>query len=301
MNENNRTELLGIIDHYATSEGMNETASPGVTFFRATDTETSLPGVYTPSLCFVAQGRKQVMLDKDVYTYGPGEFLIVSVHLPVMGRVTHASKEKPYFIIKVDIDLPVLSELMLHTNHPPLNKNTTMRGIFTGKTSEEMGESVTRFARLLNKPNDIPILAQQMKREIYYRALCSDHGDIIAQTALRGSHMQRIASAIEKIKTNFRHPLSIDELANITGMSTSSFHAHFKSVTAMSPLQYQKSLRLMEARNLMITHEQDATTTAYQVGYESPAQFSREYARMFGNPPIRDISALKATMKTAPD
>lgn len=239
------------------------------------------------------------MLDKDVYTYGPGEFLIVSVDLPVMGRVTHASKEKPYFIIKVDIDLPMLSELLLHTNHPALNKGTATRGIFTGKTSEEMGESVIRLARLLNTPNDIPILAQQMKREIYYRALLSDHGDIIAQTALRGSHMQRIASAIEKIKTDFRQTLSIDELANISGMSASSFHAHFKSVTAMSPLQYQKSLRLMEARNLMIVNKQDAATTAHQVGYESAPQFSREYARMFGNPPIRDISILKQTMKEA--
>ncbi|MGN7438598.1 MAG: AraC family transcriptional regulator [Alcanivorax sp.] len=299
MNESNRTELLGIIDHNSKHEGINETVIPGVTFFRATNTETSLPGVYNPSLCFVAQGRKQVMLDKDVYTYGPGEFLIVSVDLPVMGRVTHASKEKPYFIIKVDIDLPMLSELLLHTNHPALNKGTTTRGIFTGKTSEEMGESVIRLARLLNTPNDIPILAQQMKREIYYRALLSDHGDIIAQTALRGSHMQRIASAIEKIKTDFRKTLSIDELANISGMSASSFHAHFKSVTAMSPLQYQKSLRLMEARNLMIVNKQDAATTAHQVGYESAPQFSREYARMFGNPPIRDISILKQTMKEA--
>lgn len=150
-----------------------------------------------------------------------------------------------------------------------------------------------RLAQLLDAPDDIPALASQTMREIYYRLLQSDYGAIMAQTALKGSHMQRISTAIQKIKNEFQNHLSVNKLADLSGMSVSSFHAHFKSVTGMSPLQFQKSIRLIEARNLMLTLKLDVASAAYKVGYESPSQFSREYARMFGKPPMQDVNAMR--------
>lgn len=233
------------------------------------------------------------MLDKEFYHYDASEYLIVSVDLPVIAQITEASKDQPYFVIKIDIDLQQLSELLVHTGLPPRRNSANKRGLFVGKLDDSISECILRLAKLLDKPQDIPILATQTMRELYYRLLTSDDGDTVAQIALEGSHMQRIASALQKIKNEFQQKINIEELAELVGMSLSSFHAHFKSVTAMSPLQYQKSLRLMEARNLMIVNAMDAASSAYQVGYESSSQFNREYARMFGNPPGRDIRLLK--------
>lgn len=293
MDEKQHKELAILINRYSNREGENETLIPGVALFKAITTDTSLPGVYNPSLCFIAQGHKQVMLGNEIYHYGPSEYLTVSVDLPLIGQITEATKDKPYLVIKIDISLQQLSELLTHIGYPTPTKTKTKRGIFIGKSDEKMRGSVLRLAQLLETPEDIPVLAPQIIREILYRVLRSEHGDMVAQITLTGSHMQRISCAIQKIKSNYDELLSVDALAALTGMSVSSFHAHFKSVTAMSPLQFQKSLRLMEARNLMVTDGIDAASTAYRVGYESPSQFSREYARMFGNPPGRDISLLK--------
>ncbi len=155
-----------------------------------------------------------------------------------------------------------------------------------------LSDCVLRLARLLETPQDIALLAPMIKREIHYRLLNGEHGAMIAQLAQSGSHMQRIAAAIRQLKSNFDKPIRVEALADQIGMSVSSFHAHFKAVTAMSPLQYQKRLRLMEARQIMLAEKQDAASTAYRVGYESPSQFSREYARLFGNPPGRDIQRM---------
>ena len=162
-----------------------------------------------------------------------------------------------------------------------------------GDTSEKMGDAAIRLLKLLDEPEDIASLAPGIIRELFYYLLRSEYGSCVSQIVLQDSHIQRIASAIQRIKTNLNKTIPVEELAETVGMSVSSFHAHFKSVTRMTPLQYQKSLRLIKARNLMIANEMDAASTAYTVGYESPSQFSREYARMFGNPPGRDISLLK--------
>ena len=293
MNELQRNELLSVIERNARDEGVNETAIPGVYCYRATSTRQVTPSIYAPSLCVIAQGSKQAMLDKDIYHYSAGEYLIVSVDLPMIGQVLEASPDRPYLCIKVSLDLQQLSELMLHAKHNEPANPTITRGLFTGKLDATESECLLRLARLLDTPDDIPILAPLMMREIYYRLLRSDYGRIITQTALKGSHMQRIASIIQIIKARLNQPIRVQELAERAGMSLSTFHLHFKAVTAMSPLQFQKHLRLLEARQLLMSGAADAANTAYQVGYESPSQFSREYARMFGNPPRRDIGFLR--------
>ena len=293
MNGEQQIALSALIDRYTNAEGENETLIPGVTFFKASTRGAVFPSIYNPCLCFIAQGHKQVMLNREIYKYGPLESLVVSVDLPVISRVMAASEADPYFVIKIDIDPQQLSELLLHIEPPISTCRSTHRGLFVCKADEMISDSVLRLVRLLDAPHDIPILAPQTTREILYRLLCSDYGNTLAQITLAGSHIQRIATVIQKIKSNFHQRINIDGLAELAGMSISSFYAHFKSVTAMSPLQFQKSLRLMEARNLMITNGMDAASSAYSVGYESPSQFSREYARMFGNPPVRDIHLLK--------
>ncbi len=293
MSEQQRKELAALIDTYAQSEGLSKTAIPGVSLYRATRTDKIIPGLYNPALCFLAQGRKQTMLNQEIYQYGPSEYLIVSVDLPIMGQVTQASPDEPYLVIKVDISLPLLTDLLSHTEYPLRSNRKAERGIFVGRADATLGDSVLRLARMLATPEDIPVLATPTIREIFYRILRGEHGDKLAQVAFKGSHTERIASAIHKIKANFRESIPVEKLADLAGMSVSGFHAHFKSITAMSPLQFQKNLRLIEARNLMLAGDLDAATTAYQVGYESPSQFNREYTRMFGNPPRRDIDLVK--------
>lgn len=286
-------ELVGLIDNFTDHEGLNPSVIPNLSFYKMTHPNTTMPNVYEPCLCIIVQGRKDVLLGSDMYGYGAMEFLIASVNLPIIGTVTQASEQKPYFVIQIDVDIKQISELLICMERPAIANNKSECGLFIGKVDDTMGESVCRLVKLLQTPEDIPILAEHMLREIYYRMLRSDYGDAIVQTALKGSHMQRISIAIQKLRKDYSLPVTVDELAELVDMSVSSFHAHFKSVTNMSPLQFQKSIRLMEARSLMITNNVGAESTAYRVGYESPSQFSREYARMFGNPPGRDISQLR--------
>lgn len=291
MNETQRKELAALIDKYSSKEGTNETPVPGVFCYKATASDRLIPSVYDPSLCVIAQGHKHVLLNTEAYRYGPAEYLLVSVDLPMIGQVTEASVETPYLCLKINIDLLQLSELLMHLGNP--EPTTTERGLFVGTLDEAASDSILQLARLMDTPADVPVLSPLRMREIYYRLLSSDHGDTIAQFALSGSTTQRISSAIQRIKSNLDQPIRVKELAEHAGMSVSSFHAHFKSVTALSPLQYQKQLRLMEARQLMLTDGLDAASTAYRVGYESPSQFSREYARLFGYPPRKDVRILR--------
>ncbi|MGB3223420.1 MAG: AraC family transcriptional regulator [Desulforhopalus sp.] len=298
MNPEQLDKLAALIDQHAECDGVTETAIPGVFCFKTSTKERLTSTVYEPSLCVVAQGYKQGMLNKEVFHYGPSNYLIVAVALPMVGQITKASKVEPYLALRIRIDMQQFSELLVNTGNAVYMNATAERGIFVGQADEAFSESVLRLARLMDSPEDIPVLAQQMKREVYYRLLRSDYGSTVAQIALKGSNMQRIASVIQKIQFSFQEPISMEEMADYAGMSTSSFHSHFKSVTSMSPLQFQKHLRLVEARRIMLVDSLDASSAAYHVGYESPSQFSREYTRMFGNPPGRDISLLK--MKDAP-
>lgn len=290
MTAAHRHALVELVARHAGQEGINRTAIPGVRCHRETAAGRSMPAVYAPSLCVIAQGSKQTLLGREIFRYGPAEYLVVSVDLPAIGTVTEASKERPYLCLLIDIDLQQLSELVISTQR---TSSEAARGLFVGRLDEKMAESILRLARLLDTPDDIPVLAPLMLREIYYRMLRSDHGEAIAQIVLKGSNLQRIAAIIQRIRADLSQTVSVKELADLAGMSLSSYHVHFKSVTAMSPLQFQKRLRLVEARKIMLSVGADAAHAAYRVGYESPSRFSREYARMFGNPPARDISLIR--------
>lgn len=293
--EHNRLQqrLLQLVQHAAVNEGLNSTAIPNVFCYKICSPRITMPAVYEPCLCIIVQGRKNVLLGSEMLSYGELEFLIASVDLPILGTVIEASEQQPYFVIQINIDVRLLSELLLQMEHLAVASKNAKSGLFIGQVDRQMGDSLLRLFTLLEEPDDIPVLSEALIREMHYRMLRSHYGKEIAQISLKGTPTQRISVAIQKLRRDYDQPVTIEELASLAGMSVSSFHVHFKAVTNMSPLQFQKSVRLVEARSLMISQQIDAASTAYKVGYESPSQFSREYARMFGNPPARDIAGIR--------
>jgi AraC-like DNA-binding protein len=275
-----------------------ETAIAGLILARRDEPSEPISILYEPRICVIAQGAKRVQLGDDAYVYDVHHFLLTSVDLPTFVQVIKASPEKPYLGLVLNIDQREISQLMVDSNLPPPRPQQSSRGMATGEVTLPLITAFQRLIDLLDEPKDIPILAPIIEREIFYRLLVGDQGTRLRQIASSGSQSNQIARAIDWLKGNFTQPLRIDDLAAQVNMSTSTFHHHFRAVTAMSPLQYQKWLRLNEARRLMLAENKDATTTAFQVGYESPSQFSREYGRMFGAPPLRDITSLKQTAAT---
>jgi len=269
------------------------TAVPGLSLFRRDEPTGPISGMYEPSICLVAQGAKRVLLGDDTYVYDAHHYLITSVHLPTIVQITTASREKPYLGLRLKLDQREISLLMVDSNLPPPRAQQSSRGMATGEVTLPLLTAFQRLIDLLAEQKDIPILAPIIQREIIYRLLVGDQGERLRQIASTGSQSQQIARAIDWLKGHFTRPLRIDDLATQVNMSTSTFHHHFRTLTAMSPLQFQKSLRLSEARRLMLTERLDATTAAFQVGYESASQFSREYSRFFGAPPLRDITNLR--------
>jgi AraC-like DNA-binding protein len=249
--------------------------------------------MYEPSICVIAQGAKRVLLGDDTYVYDAHHFLITSVHLPTVVQIIKANREKPCLGLRLNLDRHEMSQLMVDSHLPPPRAQQSSRGMATGEVTLPLLSAFQRLIDLLAEPEDIPILAPTIQREIIYRLLVGDQGARLRQIASAGSQSHQIAQAIEWLKRHYTRPLRIDDLAAQVHMSPSTFHYHFQALTAMSPLQYQKWLRLNEARRLMLTERLDATTVALQVGYASPSQFSREYRRVFGAPPLRDITSLR--------
>ena len=270
-----------------------ETAIPGLSLYRRQEPTQPASGMYEPSLCLVAQGAKRVLLGDDTYVYDAHHFLITSVDLPTVWQIIDASREKPCLGLVMKLDQRQISQLMMDSHLPPPRAQRSSRGMATGEVTLPLLTAFQRLIDLLAEPNDIPILAPIIQREISYRLLVGDQGARLRQMASAGSQSRQIARAIDWLKGNFTRPLRIDDLATQVNMSTSTFHHHFRALTAMSPLQYQKWLRLNEARRLMLTERLDASNAAFRVGYESPSQFSREYSRLFGAPPLRDITNLR--------
>ncbi len=287
------TALGHSIARLTESGELHATAIPGLGLYRRTEPTEPMTGMYEPSLCMVAQGAKRVQLGDDTYVYDAHHYLITSVHLPTVVQITDASPERPYLGLRLTFDLKEVAQLMADSNLPPPRTQQSSRGMATGEVTLPLVSAMQRLVDLLSDERDIPILAPVIQREIVYRLLTGDQGARLRQIAAAGSQSQQIARAIEWLKGNFDQPLKIDDLADRARMSTSTFHHHFRTMTALSPLQYQKQLRLQEARRLMLTEHLDASTAAFQVGYESPSQFSREYSRLFGSPPLRDITKLR--------
>ena len=281
------------IARWTDREERRATAIPDLSLVRREEPTAPSSGLYEPSICVVAQGAKRVILGDDTYTYDAHHYLITSVHLPTIVQIIDASEEKPYMGLVLRLDLREVSQLMVDSNLPAPRAQQASRGMATGEMIPPLLDAFQRLVDLLGNERDIPILAPIILREILYRLLVGDQGTRLRQIASAGSRSRQIAQTIEWLRENFSSSLRVDDLAARAGMSASTFHHHFRSLTALSPLQFQKQLRLQEARRLMLAEHLDATTAAFQVGYESPSQFNREYGRLFGAPPRRDITNLR--------
>lgn len=279
------------------SETRTTTAIPRVSLVRA-DTPTLPIGViYQPMMCIVAQGAKRTLLGDTIVDYSAGQYLVVSVDLPVTGSVAQARPDAPYLAMSLALDPTALADMLL--NLPGSGAltgtlaGTTQAGLAVSPITTELLEAALRLLRLLNTPADIPVLAPLIEREILYRLLTGAQAPMLRQIALAHSHLAHVSRAIRWIRSHFAEPLRIDAVAQQAYMTASTFHRHFKAVTAMSPLQYQKQIRLQEARSLLLAGQADAASIGFAVGYDSPSQFSREYVRMFGQPPVRDAVRLR--------
>lgn len=285
------SSLVSLALRHAPQPGFGPSRYAPLWIVRADQTLPRIPSVHRPSLCFIVQGAKIVAVGDEVFRYSRGEYLYSSVDLPITGEVVEATSAKPYLCLALDVDPAVVFELSSTTaSEAPARSTRASRAIFVGQSSDAMSSAFLRLLQCLDDDRDLRVLAPSIVREITYRLLEGPYADAVREIGLAGSQTQRIARVIARLKDDFVSPLAADDLARLAGMSTSSFYEHFKRVTTLSPLQYQKQLRLQEARRLLIAQDGDAAEIAYRVGYESPSQFSREYARSFGLPPIADVS-----------
>jgi AraC-like DNA-binding protein len=289
-----RTHLAARIARWTAGSELHATAISGLSVYRHVDTGGLVSCLMEPAIAVPVQGAKRAFLGSEVYAYNSRNFLITSLELPMVLQVAEVSPASPYLSAVLRLDARVIGELMMEGKLPsPDRLPLLQRSIVLGETTVALLEAFDRLVGLLDEPELIPVLAPMMQREIFYRVLRSDAGRHLWQMASIGSQSQRIGRAIEWLKANFQEPLRIEELASRVEMSASRFHHHFRHFTSMSPLQFQKWLRLTEARRLMVTQGMDASTAAYRVGYGNPSQFSREYNRQFGAPPRRDVEGLQ--------
>lgn len=287
-------ELAKLIESHVSGDGVHATAIPSLFFMRRSKVTGPSHGVYKPSFCIVVQGAKEVWLEQERFKYSPADYLVASVDLPVIAEVTEASSDAPYLGFKLEFAPSQILEVLSDSHVEARPKENAKRAMFVSQMESSLLDAVIRLARLLDHPEDIPVLAPLFTKEILYRVLQGQHGVALEQIAVEGSSTYRIRDVIEYIMNNFERSLRIEELAEIANISVSSLHRHFKEVTAMSPIQFQKQLRLQEARRLLLSESSDAADVAFRVGYESPSQFSREYSRMFGRPPIEDIKRVRS-------
>lgn len=296
-----RQELAAAIANWVNSDAAPYvTPIQRLTLYRLQMPSEPIRCIFEPGIALIVQGSKRVLLGEETLSYHAGQLLVTAVNVPTIANITTASPEQPYLALWMPIDLQAMAELMVEGNLSPPRPQPTSRGIAVGQANTAILKSFLRLIELLDEPETIPVLSPLILREILYRLLMSDFGAHLWQISTTGSQSHRIARAIDWLQANFAKALRVEELAASVQMSASTFHHHFKALTAMSPLQYQKKLRLHEARRLMLNDRLDAATTAFRVGYESASQFGREYHRMFGAPPARDIMGLLQAMGVEP-
>ena len=269
------------------------TAIPGFAIYRRDHPTGPIFGLYEPSLTLLVQGRKRVTLGQETFACGPSRYLLTSVNVPVIGQVVEASPEWPYLCFFLKLDLGAARQLLIDHDLSVPSRPSSGRGIATSSATFELFDAFSRLLAIADKPKDIPILGPLIQREIMYRLLTGEEGARFREIASSGSLSHRIAQAANWIRSNYARPLRIQKLAASVKLGVSTLHHQFRAMTSMSPLQYQKQLRLQEARRLMLTENYDAGGAALEVGYESTTQFSREYSRLFGQPPIRNVRALR--------
>jgi AraC-like DNA-binding protein len=296
MSENliqQQQKLTGLIERHSLQNSAKETTIPSLFFYQHSSITEPAYRVYKPSFCVVVQGLKEILLAQERFEYGPSNYLIASMNLPVIGQIIKASADSPYLSLKLEFTQNQILEVLNDCDIKVTSKDNAKRALFVGWMESSIQDAVLRLARLLDTPGEIPFLAPLYTREILYRLLQGPYGVELAQIAVEGSSTYRIREAIDHIVRNWDQSFRIEDLADTASMSVSSFHRHFKEVTAMSPIQFQKQLRLQEARRILLAESADAADVAFRVGYESSSQFSREYSRMFGAPPRADIKRLK--------
>jgi len=288
-----QAELSARVARLTPFDGTHQSALPSLALTRGSVPTMCMPTVYQPCLAIVVQGRKRAVLNDEVFHYDALNYLVVSVTLPGMGQVLEASPEHPYLSLRLNLDLEEIARLVLELRDLGPSPASADRGLFVARLDEPLLDAVLRMVKLLDTPEDLDVLAPVVRREIYYRVLRGELGSRLVDLAQSEGGNHRVVRAIEWLKQHYSDPLRIEELADAVHLSPSALHHRFKAVTAMSPLQYQKHLRLHEARRLMFADGIECATAGHRVGYESASQFSREYRRLFGAPPRAEIARLR--------
>ncbi len=291
--------VMDLVEARGGGQGRFDTGMPGVNLVRSFQTTMPIPNMYRPSLCVVLKGAKEILFGETTLNYTEMECLVVSVEIPAIGRMIGATPANPYVGMTIEFDSAILRDVMQQLASPPVPSTTSSLCVFVGKVDEPLAECLTRLVRLMQNPAAIPVLFPAVMREIYYWLLTGPSGGEIAKLALPETHAERVTRAITYVREHFSELLRVEQLAEIARMSPSSFHHHFKTMTSMTPVQYQKQLRLLEARRLMLSDAVNVSEAAYEVGYESASQFSREYTRSFGVAPKRDVMNFKALLAQA--
>lgn len=265
---------------------------PGLVLYRITEPAGPFSSVSEPSLSLIVKGSKRVKVGNETLVYDESCFFVTAIGLPMTGQICEATMSEPYVAATLRLDLEKLRRIITDYDIQPADMPERDLGVVVGAATPELFDALLRLISLVNSPADIPFLANHIHNEILYRLLAGEQGARLRRFALAGTNSNRVAKAVAWLKENYARPLRVEELAEVANMGVSTLHHHFRAMTAMSPLQFQKHLRLHHARDLMLSQSLDAATAAARVGYESPTQFSREYRRAFGHPPIRDIRAI---------
>jgi AraC-like DNA-binding protein len=286
-------ELAKLIERYSQQDGVHPTMIPSLFLIRESMVTEPIARVNETSFCIILQGEKEVWLAEERFRYGSAHYIVATADLPVTGQVIKASSERPYLALKLEFTPNQILEVISDSDIRAGQKKNAKRAMFVSKVEPALLDAVMRLARLLENPQHIPVLAPLVKKEILYWILQGPHGESLKQMAIKGSNGNRIRDVIEHIIRNYDASFKIEELAELANMSVASLHRHFKEVTAMSPIQFQKQLRLQEARTMLLAQSTDIADVAFRVGYESQSQFSREYSRMFGCPPREDINRMR--------
>ncbi len=291
-----RDELVELIARAVREDGTVEPLK-GLHLNRSSSPREPLHSVYDPVFCVIAQGRKEIFLNNERYLYDPCHYLLVTAELPLVGHVLDASKERPYLSLRLELDPNLVGSVIVEAGDVSPQNHADVRAINVSSVDAGLLDAVVRLVRLLNTPAEAPFLAPLITREIIYRLWMGEQGDRLGYIAALSGYTPHITKAIERLHKDFDQPLRIDSIARELGMSVSGFHHHFKAVTAMSPLQFQKRLRLQEARRLMLGEGLDAASAAYRVGYHDASYFNREYKGLFGLPPMRDMERLRGAAR----
>ncbi len=291
----NREELIERMQQIAQENSILE-AYPGIFIYQSSKPTESDISVLKPALCVIAQGRKDVMLNDESFHYDSGHYLISTLDLPIMSNVSEASPEKPYLNFRIDLDPALVASVMLEAKIEVGKGGSKVKAMDVSPVDADLLDAVLRLVRLLSAPDDMGLLAPAITREIIYRLLKGRQAERLSHLVTAEGDTRRITRAVEAIREHLDRPLRIEDMARELGMSVSGFHNHFKSVTTMSPLQFQKQIRLQEARRLMLGEDLDIAGAGFKVGYEDPSYFSRDYKKFFGSPPHRDIARLRIAL-----